>query len=88
MLYEVITSLADVSRLPFTEKQDLRNNYPFGLFAVPKENVVRIHASSGTTGKRKILAYTQNDIDAWKHMFARCYELAGLTTLDRRNNFV
>ncbi|MFW5792137.1 MAG: phenylacetate--CoA ligase family protein [Desulfohalobiaceae bacterium] len=78
-----ITSLDDLQRLPFTTVDDLKSGYPMPLLSVPEEQVVRIHASSGTTGKRKILAYTQEDIDTWKHMFARCYELAGLTTLDR-----
>jgi phenylacetate-CoA ligase len=76
-------SLDDLTRLPVTTVEDLRDGYPLPLLSVPEEQVVRIHASSGTTGKRKILAYTQNDIDTWKDMFARCYELAGLTTLDR-----
>lgn len=76
-------SLDDISRLPVTTVEDLRQGYPLPLLSVPQEQVVRIHASSGTTGKRKILAYTQRDIDTWKGMFARCYELAGLTTLDR-----
>lgn len=78
-----IASLDDLRKLPFTTTDDLREGYPLPLLSVPEQDVVRIHASSGTTGKRKILAYTQNDIDTWKHMFARCYELAGLTTLDR-----
>jgi len=78
-----IRSLDDLQRLPFTTVNDLRDGYPLPLLSVPEEQVVRIHASSGTTGKRKILAYTQGDIDTWKHMFARVYELAGLTTLDR-----
>ena len=78
-----IHSLEDLARLPFTTVDDLKSGYPMPLLSVPEEQVVRIHASSGTTGKRKILAYTQEDIDTWKHMFARCYELAGLTTLDR-----
>jgi len=75
--------LDDLARLPVTTVEDLRQGYPLPLLCVPEEQVVRIHASSGTTGKRKILAYTQGDIDTWKDMFARCYELAGLTTLDR-----
>ncbi len=78
-----IKSLDDLSKLPFTTVDDLRYGYPFPLRSVPMEQVVRIHASSGTTGKRKVLCYTQKDIDTWKHMFARCYELAGLTVLDR-----
>jgi len=78
-----IKSMADLSRLPFTTAYDLQDNYPLPLLSVPEEDVVRIHGSSGTTGKRKILSYTQQDIDDWKDMFARCYELAGLTRLDR-----
>lgn len=76
-------SLDDLGRLPVTTVEDLRQGYPLPLLSVPEDQVVRIHASSGTTGKRKILAYTQRDIDTWQNMFARCYELAGLTTLDR-----
>jgi phenylacetate-CoA ligase len=75
--------LDDLSRLPFTSVEDLRVGYPLPLLSVPEDRVVRVHASSGTTGKRKVLAYTQADIDTWKHMFARCFELAGLTPLDR-----
>ncbi len=78
-----IRTLADLRRLPFTDKNDLQNEYPFPLRAVPFEKIVRIHASSGTTGKRKVLCYTQKDIDMWADMFARCYELAGLTAEDR-----
>ncbi|MEW5912068.1 MAG: phenylacetate--CoA ligase [Thermodesulfobacteriota bacterium] len=78
-----VQSLEDLSRLPFTTAEDLRAGYPFPLLSVPLADVVRIHASSGTTGKRKVLAYTQKDIDDWAHMFARCYEMAGLTREDR-----
>jgi len=78
-----IRSLDDIRKLPFTTADDLRVGYPFPLLAVPDSEVVRIHASSGTTGKRKILAYTQKDIDDWAHFFARCYEMAGLTPEDR-----
>ncbi|CCO23943.1 phenylacetate--CoA ligase family protein [Maridesulfovibrio hydrothermalis] len=78
-----ITSLDDLQKLPFTTANDLKEGYPLPLLSVPEKDVVRIHGSSGTTGKRKILSYTQKDIDTWKNMFARCYELAGLTTLDR-----
>ncbi|WP_320056269.1 ATP-binding cassette domain-containing protein [Desulfuromonas thiophila] len=78
-----IHSLADLPRLPFTTAEDLRDGYPFPLRAVPFEQIVRIHASSGTTGKRKVLAYTQKDIDDWSHFFARCYQMAGVTPLDR-----
>lgn len=76
-------SLEDITTLPFTTTDDLREGYPLPLLSVPQKDVVRVHASSGTTGKRKVLAYTQADIDTWKHMFARCYELAGLSVLDR-----
>jgi len=78
-----IRSLEDLSRLPFTTAKDLQEGYPFPLLSVPFEKVVRIHASSGTTGKRKVLCYTQKDIDDWTHFFARCYEMADLTLEDR-----
>ena len=58
-------SLTDLVRFPFTHKQDLRDNYPYGMFAVPREEVVRIHASSGTTGKPTVVGYTQADVDMW-----------------------
>ena len=80
---EDIQSLDDLEKLPFTTAQDLRADYPFPLLSVPFEKVVRIHATSGTTGKRKVLCYTQKDIDDWADMFARCYEIAGLTRRDR-----
>ena len=78
-----IRSLKDLQKLPFTTSKDLQEGYPFPLLSVPFEKVVRVHASSGTTGKRKVLAYTQKDIDDWAHFFARCYEMAGLTREDR-----
>ena len=78
-----IRSLADIERLPFTNKDDFQKEYPFPLRTVPFKDIVRIHASSGTTGKRKILCYTQRDLDVWADIFARCYELAGLTLEDR-----
>jgi phenylacetate-CoA ligase len=80
---EDIKSLADIERLPFTTADNLREGYPFPLLSVPDTDVVRIHASSGTTGKRKILTYTQKDIDDWTHFFARCYEMADLSQSDR-----
>ena len=80
---EDIHTLDDVQKLPFTTADDLREGYPFPLLSVPDSRVVRIHASSGTTGKRKVLAYTQKDIDDWLHFFARCYEMAELTEEDR-----
>lgn len=78
-----VQSLEDLRRLPFTTAEDLREGYPFPLLSVPMSQVVRIHASSGTTGKRKILAYTRKDLDDWMNFFARCYEMAGLTSEDR-----
>ncbi|MDR1398583.1 MAG: phenylacetate--CoA ligase [Treponema sp.] len=78
-----IQSRADFEKLPFTEKEDLRDTYPLGLLAVDEAQVVRIHSSSGTTGTPVIIPYTQADIDAWTLMFARCYETAGVTALDR-----
>jgi phenylacetate-CoA ligase len=78
-----IKSFKDISKLPFTTAQDLQEGYPFPLKSVPFEKIVRIHASSGTTGKRKVLCYTQKDINDWANMFARCYEMAGLTQKDR-----
>ena len=70
-------SLADLRKFPFTTKQDLRAHYPFGMFAVPRERCVRIHASSGTTGKPTVVGYTQNDIDTWAHCVARSMRAAG-----------
>ncbi len=78
-----VRTLDDIRLLPFTTADDLRQGYPMPLLSVPESEVVRIHASSGTTGKKKVLAYTQKDIDDWLHMFARCYEMAGLTKDDR-----
>ncbi len=78
-----IKTLDDIRRLPFTTADDLQEGYPFPLRSVPFEKIVRIHASSGTTGKRKILCYTQKDVDDWAIMFARCFEMAGLNSLDR-----
>ena len=72
-----LKSLADLAKFPFTEKKTLRENYPFGLFAVPREQVVRIHASSGTTGKATVVGYTQNDIDTWATVVARSIRAAG-----------
>src|SRR6185436_16689350 len=74
-----IRSLEDLERLPFTTKSDLRDNYPFGLLAVPMKQVIRVHASSGTTGKPTVVAYTRNDIDLWSDLMARSYAAAGVT---------
>jgi phenylacetate-CoA ligase len=70
-------TLADLARFPFTTKADLRDNYPFGMFAVPREQLVRIHASSGTTGKPTVVGYTQRDIDTWASLVARSMRAAG-----------
>ncbi|WP_027356651.1 phenylacetate--CoA ligase family protein [Desulfofundulus thermocisternus] len=77
-----IRTLEDLRRLPFTTKQDLRDNYPFGLFAVPMSDVVRVHASSGTTGKPTVVGYTQNDINTWAELIARSLTCAGATRFD------
>lgn len=83
---EQIKSLKDLKYFPFTEKQDLRNNYPFGLFAVPKENVVRIHASSGTTGKATVVGYTHRDVRNWAGLMARAFMAAGVNRGDVVHN--
>ncbi|OYW17372.1 MAG: phenylacetate--CoA ligase, partial [Burkholderiales bacterium 12-64-5] len=72
-----LKTLADLSKFPFTGKKDLRENYPFGLFAVPREDVVRVHASSGTTGKPTVVGYTRRDIDTWADLVARSIRAAG-----------
>ena len=75
---EDIKSLDDLRRLPFTYKQDMRDNYPYGMFAVPQEQVVRIHASSGTTGKPTVVGYTSRDVDTWAELMARTMSAAGV----------
>ncbi|OUR83799.1 phenylacetate--CoA ligase [Colwellia psychrerythraea] len=72
-----LTCLADLSKFPFTTKADMRDNYPFGLFALPMEQIVRVHASSGTTGKPTVVGYSQNDIDTWANVVARSIYAAG-----------
>src|SRR5919109_1312280 len=72
-------SLDDLRRLPFTRKADLREHYPFGLFAVPREQLVRIHASSGTRGKPTIVGYTRADLEVWSEVMARTLALAGVS---------
>nr|WP_297415806.1 phenylacetate--CoA ligase PaaK [uncultured Nocardioides sp.] len=72
-----VTSLADLARFPFTTKEDLRQNYPFGMFAVPRKDVVRVHASSGTTGKPTVVGYTNDDISMWADVVARSLYSAG-----------
>jgi len=81
-----VQSLADVRLLPFTKKENLRENYPFGMFAVPTDQVVRIHASSGTTGKPTVVGYTRRDIHTWARLMARSLSAAGLRPGDRLHN--
>lgn len=81
-----IRSLEDLARLPITTKGDLRHNYPFGLVAVPMKDVIRVHASSGTTGKPTVVAYTRNDIELWSDLMARTYAAAGVTEEDIVHN--
>ncbi|HEV8484879.1 MAG TPA: phenylacetate--CoA ligase, partial [Blastocatellia bacterium] len=81
-----IRSVEDLALLPFTTKQDLRDNYPFGLLAVPMKEVVRVHASSGTTGKPTVVAYTRNDVALWSDLMARTYAAAGVTADDIVHN--
>jgi phenylacetate-CoA ligase len=76
-------SLADLAKFPFTTKQDLREEYPFGMFAVPMDRIVRIHASSGTTGKPTVVGYTAKDIDTWSHLMARSIRAAGARPGDK-----
>ncbi|WP_186183783.1 phenylacetate--CoA ligase PaaK [Burkholderia gladioli] len=78
-----LTTLADLSRFPFTTKSDLRDNYPFGMFAVPQERISRIHASSGTTGKPTVVGYTARDIDTWANLVARSIRAAGARRGDK-----
>ncbi len=79
---EDIVTLKDLSKLPFVTKQDMRDNYPFGLFAVPKEELVRIHASSGTTGKPTVVGYTKNDLNVWTECVSRLACMGGATEKD------
>lgn len=78
-----VSNQEEFEALPFSSKDDLRNAYPLGIQAVPDEEIVRIHSSSGTTGKPVIIPYTAKDVDDWAAMFARCYEVAGITKNDR-----
>ena len=80
---EDVKSLDDIIKLPFTSKQDLRDTYPYGMFAVPMDDVVRLHASSGTTGKQIVVGYTENDLDIWNNICARALVAAGGTKSDK-----
>ena len=77
-----IVTLKDIQKLPFTTKQDMRDNYPYGLFTVPKKELRRIHASSGTTGKPTVVGYTDHDLDIWKECVARLAVAGGATDED------
>ena len=79
---EDINTVEDLAKLPFTYKTDLRDNYPFGTFALPLKDVVRVHASSGTTGKQTVVGYTKKDIDTWAECVARCLVSAGVNEDD------
>ena len=83
---DAIRSLEDLKKLPFTTREDLRNNYPFGLFAVPMSNIVRLHASSGTSGRSSVFSYTRRDLDTWTDLTARSLAAAGLTKNDMVHN--
>src|SRR6195952_584971 len=78
-----VKSLADLARFPFTTKKDLRDNYPYGMFAVPHDQISRIHASSGTTGKPTVVGYTAKDIDTWANLVARSIRAAGARRGDK-----
>ena len=78
-----VNSVEEFEKLPFSEKNDLRDAYPLGLMTAPEEEIVRIHSSSGTTGLPVIIPYTAKDVDDWGEMFKRCYEVAGITNKDR-----
>ena len=80
---DAIKTLDDIKLLPFTTAGDFREGYPFPMRSVPLKDIIRVHASSGTTGKRKVLCYTQKDINDWLDMFSRCYEMANLTREDK-----
>jgi phenylacetate-CoA ligase len=79
---DLISELSDISKLPFTNKQDLRDNYPYGMFAVPLRDIVRIHSSSGTTGKPTVVGYTKNDLDNWNNLVSRVMMAGGVTKDD------
>ena len=81
-----LKTLSDLAKFPFTVKQDLRDNYPFGLFAVPREQISRIHASSGTTGQPTVVGYTKNDLKMWSGVVARCMRASGLRPGDVLHN--
>jgi phenylacetate-CoA ligase len=81
-----IKSIADMKKLPFITRKDLRDNYPFGLFSVPMSSIVRLHASSGTSGRSAVFGYTKRDIETWSDLIARCLVAAGITKNDIIHN--
>jgi phenylacetate-CoA ligase len=81
-----INTLEDIAKLPFTKKQDLRDNYPFGMFSVDMDQIVRIHSSSGTTGKPTVVGYTEHDMDVWAEVMGRVFTMGGLTCKDLLHN--
>jgi len=81
-----IQSLSDLAKLPFTKKQDLRDNYPFGMFSVDMDQIVRIHSSSGTTGKPTVVGYTEHDMDIWAEVMGRAFTMGGVTSQDIMQN--
>ena len=83
-----IKTLDDIRKIPFTKKQDLRNGYPFGFFAVPLKDVVRIHTTSGTTGKPTVVGYTRKDLEKWSDLIARNMTMVGITQDDVFQNMV
>jgi phenylacetate-CoA ligase len=83
-----IKTLDNIKKIPFTKKQDLRDGYPFGFFAVPLKKIVRIHTTSGTTGKPTVVGYTQNDLNAWSDLIARNMTMVGITENDVFQNMV
>ena len=83
-----IKSLDDIQKIPFTKKQDLRNGYPFGFFAVPLKKIVRIHTTSGTTGKPTVVGYTQKDLDTWADLIARNMTMVGVGKEDIFQNMM
>ena len=87
LMPEDIRSIDDIVKLPFTTKQDLRDNYPYGLMAAPKSEVVRVHASSGTTGNPTIVGYTRKDLAVWSEVMSRCLSAYGVTREDTYRRF-
>ncbi len=83
-----INTLNDIRKLPFTKKQDLRDNYPYGLFAVDMDEIVRIHSSSGTTGKPTVVGYTEKDMNLWSEVMARVLTMGGVNSSDILHNAI